>query len=409
MLRYVAMLLSGNAVSQLVNVATILFVVSTFFSPGEFGVYAVLMSYVGILSSVACLRYELAIVSTNRNLASNNIAVGSIAIAGSFSVIAYVALKLGELFVGDALLFGSPPVLIVALIFFRALDQVCAAIFYRREAYLDISILKFAQAIVLFVCFLGVGLLDKGVNGLLLATVASYLSFAVLAIARAQRFGLIRGIHLSRSAVLLRRNTDFAKFNAPHAFIDNCLANGLNLILVVFAGPTVVGYFNYMHRILKAPLGLIFGAVSQVLFRTAAQARANGLSVSVKLREILWVTGGILLAAAVGVVSAYILFPDIVLFNGWSGLRHHMLAFALWMLVPFLFSPFAVLPVVYERQRQFFLMATGFNLLSLTVLSGLLWLEWINGAFILVGTISALYYVGITTWIFRVVASEEAQ
>ncbi len=66
----------------------------------------------------------------------------------------------------------------------------------------------------------------------------------------------------------------------------------------------------------------------------------------------------ILLVAASGVVLAYVFFADLSFLKDWAGMREYMIAFAVWMLVPFLFSPYATLPIVYRRQKQFFLLAT---------------------------------------------------
>ena len=266
MIRQIATLLSGNALSQVVNVVTILFVVTAYISPAEFGRYAVLMSYVGILSAIACLRYELAIVSVRRSRVANNMVFLCFAVATVFAVSVLAVFQLTKLLLGDAFLLGASSLVIVALVYLKAIDQVCAAVLYRYEAYLTYSALKLMQALVLFAGFLAVGLMGHSVQGLLYSTVLAYAAFALAGIYAVRRYDIRSGVDIGRMSAMFRKHADFAKYNTPQALIDNLMTNGLNFVLVALAGPAVVGYFNYMQRILRAPLGLVFGAVSQVVF-----------------------------------------------------------------------------------------------------------------------------------------------
>ena len=405
MIRNIATLLTGNALSQLVNVVTILFVVTAFFAPAEFGRYAVAMSYVGILSAVACFRYELAIVAVSGTLAANNAVFSSLVIATVFSVLVFITFELLSMTVGDQFLVGTSPIVIATLILLKAVDQILACVLYRHEAYVRYSILKLLQALVLLGGFVGTGIAGLGLDGLLLSTLLAYASFAVIGIIAIRPYGVRSGVRSSRMVALVKRQVDFVKFNTPQALIDNLLSNGLNFVLVILAGASVVGYFNYMQKVLKAPLGLIFGAVSQVVFRFSAKNSADPRLVTHKLRQVFAMVSAILLVAASGVVLAYVFFADLSFLKDWAGMREYMIAFAVWMLVPFLFSPYATLPIVYRRQKQFFLLATLFNLLSLLVLTLMIWKGVVIAAFWTVGLLSIAYYAGLNAWLFRIAGS----
>ena len=73
------------------------------------------------------------------------------------------------------------------------------------------------------------------------------------------------------------------------------------------------------------------------------------------------------------------------------------------MLSPFLFSPFATLPVVYDKQREFFLAATSYNLLALAALTLMFRAGFVSGAFWTVGLTSVLYYLAMNRWLLRFV------
>ncbi len=250
------------------------------------------------------------------------------------------------------------------------------------------------------------GAAEQGLNGLLFSTVFAYASFAVTGLIIVQRYDLPSGVRPSRMLSLLRKNADFVKFSTPQTLLDNLLSNGLNFVLVVLAGPAVVGYFSYMQRVLKAPLGLIFGAISQVVFRFSAKNVTDPELVIGKLRQVFVMVAGILLIAVTGLMMAHTFFDQLQFLQGWGGLQEYMIAFAVWMLVPFLYAPFATLPVVYGRQRQFFHAAAAFNVLSFAVLTFIIWKGEPNAAFWTVGLVSIVYYVSLNMWLLRILGSE---
>jgi hypothetical protein len=89
-------------------------------------------------------------------------------------------------------------------------------------------------------------------------------------------------------------------------------------------------------------------------------------------------------------------------------LRDYLLPFAVWMLAPFLFSPFATLPVVFGRQKRFFQLATTFNLLSLAVLSLIMMHGNVATAFWIVGFASIPYFLAMNAWLLAVVDDARA-
>lgn len=399
MIRNVSTLLAGNVLAQIVHVVTILVVVGGFFEPADYGAYAVGMSFVGILSSIACLRYELGIVSARGHVAAANIALASAAIAAIVSLIGYLLVgPLIDLFARRMTLGATAPV-IASLVFFKALDQIAGSLLFRREAYFQYSVLRVMQALLLLAGFSLAAAGSATTAGMLVATLVSYVAFAVGGFGIAARYFSFRGVRLARMRSLLRSNQEFLRYSTPQTLIDNALAHGINFVLAAFAGAGVVGYYNFLQRVIKAPLALLFGAVSQVLFRFCATNRDDPpLVASVLSRTNRYVVGGLVVAQlAVFFVQEFfefLPFPD-----RWAGLRDYILPFSVWLLSSFLFSPFATLPVVYNKQRQFFVAATSYNLLALAALMLMFRAGLVAAAFWIVGLASVLYYLGMNRWL----------
>jgi len=346
----------------------------------------------------------MAIVAARQSRAANNLVFLSLAVATVFAALLIAAFQLTELLAGDAFLLGASSLTIITLIYLKAIDQICAAVLYRNEAYLTYSILKLMQAFVLLAGFAAVGVMGRGYRELLYATLCAYAAFALAGTLAILRFGVGSGVTGGRIKALFRRHADFARFSTPQALIDNLLSNGLNFVLVVFAGPVVVGYFNYMQRILRAPLGLIFGAVSQVVFRFSAKNVASPGLVIEKLRQIFAIVVVILVGALVAIMLVHAFFSELTFLREWAGLRNYMIAFAAWMLAPYLFSPFATLPAVYGRQKTFFIVSALFNLCSLALLAAMIWQGTVVTAFWVVAVVSLAYFSMMNVWMFKVAA-----
>lgn len=403
MIRKVTTLLAGNVLAQIVHVATILVVVAGFFSPADYGAFAVAMSCVGILSSVACLRYELGIVSARGNAAAANLAVASIAIAVVVSLAGYWLLGPLVRYFGSRMSLGATAPMIAALVFFKALEQVSASLLFRREAYFHYSVLRVLQALTVLAGFYWAALAGTAARGMLFTTLVSYLAFALCAFALAFRSGSLRGVRPARIRSVLRSNRDFVRFSTPQTLVDSALTHGINFVLAAFAGANIVGYYNFMQRLIKAPLGLLSGAVSQVLFRFCATNREDPAKVSGVLRSAWRYAGAALFAALVVLFLAGEFFEHLPFAGRWAGLQEYILPFSVWMLSSFLFSPFATLPVVYSRQREFFLAATSYNLLALLALTLLFRSGFVSAAFWIVGLASVLYYLGMNRWLLGIV------
>jgi len=380
-----------------------LVVVTSFFEPAEFGAYAIAMSYVGIVSSVACFRYELGIVSVRSHVAATNLMWASGAIAVIVSLLGYCLVEAMIHLFGARVTLGATPLIVALLVFLKSLDQIAGSILYRHEAYLQHSILKLVQAVMMLAGFYFAGVVNAAAPGMLLATLVSYLVFAVGGFVVAARYCSFRGVRLARMRAVLRSNRDFLKYSTPQTLIDNALNNGINFVLAAFVGSAVVGHYNFMQRLLKAPLGLLFAAVSQVLFRFCAKHQDERSLVRTTVeRTHRHVVSG-LLAVVVGVFLAHAYFEFLPLPDRWAGLRDYLLPFSVWMLSPFLVSAFATLPVVYNKQRQFFVAATSYNVLALLVLTLMLRSGLVSAAFWVTGLTSILYYLGMNRWLLRIV------
>ena len=401
MLRKVFKLLTGNLAAQFVNVATILLVVSLYVQPGEFGRYAAVVAAIGLISSVACLRFEIATVAVQSELEARNLVFAAAAAAVAVTAAATIAALLARHVASYDILMGIPIWIAAAALLLKCGCQVVASIYYRVQAYGTYSFVRFLQAVVLFLTFWWAGRRGGLAEELTMSLVASYAAFLLFSTPWLLGRPLRHGVSRRRIAASVRRHRGFVFYNTPHAFLDNVLANGLPIVLVALSGATVAGYFGFMQRLLRAPLGLVFTAVSQVLFRHVSSGDAPKEFVKRDLIRVLALTLAILSAAVVAIALVVPSFDRIEFFSEWRGLREYVLPFSVWMLASFVFAPFSTLPVVYGEQRRYFGLSASYNVATLALIAFLLANASVHAAFTTSGIVTLVYCSLLVVWVFR--------
>ena len=86
MIKNISILVSGTTIAQLIPII-LQPLLRRYFSPEEFGAYAVYLSLIGILIVVASMKYELAIILPEKDKAATNILALAVLINLAFSSI----------------------------------------------------------------------------------------------------------------------------------------------------------------------------------------------------------------------------------------------------------------------------------------------------------------------------------
>lgn len=178
-------LIAGAGAGQLIGIVTAP-VITRLYSPTEYGVYSVAVSIL-IVSVIACLRYEFAILLPSDDLSAANLLALSLAIDILTSLVLAVVL----ITFGPTLLTGlgardmGPYVgLIVVAHAITGLSSSLVNWAVRTKDFRQIAANRVVQSLALFGGQLGFGLLGFGAAGLLLATVAASIA-STLSLARA--------------------------------------------------------------------------------------------------------------------------------------------------------------------------------------------------------------------------------
>lgn len=262
LLRSTLTLLAGGALAQLLPLLLGPWL-TRLYSPTEFGQFSFVWTLATNLAVVGCARYEFAL-PLEREARPAALLMGLCArvLLGVLAVSAVVA---GVLLIArDLSLAWWLPLAVAA----GAMTQWLTLWATRAERFKALAAARVLQYGGGSVAQVVLGLLQAGAMGLLLGPILGALAAALL-LSRPSPEGGWAAVWKQPTAALkgmALKHRDFPLLNTPHAFAG-ALQDSLALILITaWSGEAAAGYWALALRYLKAPAGLVGGALSQTLY-----------------------------------------------------------------------------------------------------------------------------------------------
>jgi len=373
-LSHVATLATGTAVSQAINIASIL-ILTRLFAPEAFGLFALFMTTVSFLSVLGGARYELAIMLPGTDREAANVFYLSVFVLSG--ICALCLAFVGALRHPIASLFGDPSLepwlwAVPIILFLNGLNQVLGLWCGRMKRFHQLAFSRVAQAVgtvlgqlALFFLHMsgGVALIGGWILGQSLGT------FVLLFQIAARDGSFLRASWNSNSMWdLLRKYKNFPLYKAPYSFVSNASSQLVVVVIRLFSSLSTVGLFSMANRAIYMPVSLITSSMNQVFYEKAATESEGGHLedfVNRTLRiQIVLATPLLVFAAA----ESRLLFSTMFGMR-WaqSGVFAALLAFAGYMY--FLTAWLDRLFDVRSRQRLSLILEVGGNLASLGALT----------------------------------------
>lgn len=356
--RNVAVLAGGTAAGQAIVVLASP-VLTRLYTPEDFGVLAVYSSLLGILSTVAALRYELAIPLPEKDEDAAALVVLSLSIVVGMSLLVGAGVwLLGERIVKWTNAQALKPYLwlLPVGVGFVGAYQVFYYQALRRRAFKAIASTKLSQGIAQTCMNIGMGFLRLGIPGLLIGNIvgqaAGLTTLASLAFKKQNIFSHKTGnSNLVRIALRYRR---FPLISSVPAIIN---ATGLQIPVLLLSGlygSQVAGWFALATRVMGIPLSLLAGSAGQVFFAEAGKAIRNRQDI----KAMFWNTIKQQVYMALVIALFMPLLPwifNITFGSNWREAGVYAALFSLALLLQFVTSPIGGALDVLERQDLHFI------------------------------------------------------
>lgn len=364
----VLQLMSGTVAAQLVVMA-LMPVLSRLYTTADFGILAAFTSVVALVSAVATLRYDMAVMlpSETRDAAVLK------------STATWIAFFVGILTTVVCVAFAHPlanainapqaaPWLLLTGLSAFTLAEISALTYWlnRHSRYGDMArnrVLQsgstaVAQLLLAFVRPLGAG-------GLILGTILGQIISIFGLRRRARDLKEHAAPRMAERRELVARYHRMPLWNAPTALIDAVRLNGINLVI---AGLSIsaLGQFSMAWRMVEIPAALIGSALAQVFFQRLSVVprgeMVHAVFASIRRSAIF----GIVPFALVFVLSPWI-FP-FVLGPRWADAGLYAQALTPWLFMNLITSPISTIFVVTERQHFSLMFSIVYTVIPLAIL-----------------------------------------
>ncbi len=362
----ISRLVLGTTSAQLISIA-VAPILTRLYGPEAFGLLALFMAITGLVGMVACLRYEFSIVLPDSDAEGANLLGLSLALAAFISLLTVPIFWIG----GDAILellnaaeLGSSiwlvSLTILVLGVFSALNYWNS----RTRQFGRLSTARVTSSVAASGTQVGAGFagFTSGTSLIGANFLGHLVSTLILGIQiwRDDRLLFRESVRWRRMVGGFRRYRRFPLFDTVSAVL-NALAWQLPVFfLAAFFSPAIVGFYSLGFRILQLPMFFVGGALAQVFFQRAAEAKLEGrLGTLTEGAFRLLVSAGIYPILAVTVVGADLF--AVVFGEVWTEAGVYAQILSVWAFVWFISSPLSTLYLVLERQ-DFGLKVNALNL-----------------------------------------------
>ena len=151
----------------------------------------------------------------------------------------------------------------------------------------------------------------------------------------------------------------------PHALSDVLRDVLVAFIIIELFSENVFGSFDHSFRMLRLPIMIIGASMSQVFFNRISDYKKNEIPIYPLFRKLL-IT--LFLISIVPFTLIYFFGGEIFSFvfgNEWylSGKLSEIMA--PWLMLNFILSPLSTIPLVFNKQKSFFILGLTASLLQL--------------------------------------------
>lgn len=354
-IRNILVLFSGSLLSQLIPFFVLPILQRYYYSPADFGLLAVFISFSELFSSVASGKLEYGIVLQNRERNAINLFFGALKIVLIVTVISSVLVLIFRSFIADYLeapRLSSYLFLLPVYIIFFSMTDLFSYWFNRKKRFKVISFAKLVQTGTSESVKLVSGMLNLGVFGLIIGRLSGFIGavfyYVRTFVKRDSRALKLLDNKISRETV--RENKKFLFFTTPSVFLGN-LINVIYLqLFLVYFGEQMVGMIGVSMTYLSAGFGVVAISFSQVFYSKLAETKSKEQLLHMYIRF----AKNLALIALIPVVVVYLIPGSMVasiLGKQWMELMPIARIMVLWLAAWFVSSSLSFIFIRLQKQR----------------------------------------------------------
>jgi O-antigen/teichoic acid export membrane protein len=350
-------IVSGTAIAQVLNALATPFL-ARLYMPEEYGVFGTFTSFSLILSTIICLRYDIAIVLPKQD----EDAVDLVRVSLISSII--LSLVLGLLFTQSIVPLPTQ-IISQSLLEYKwvlAFNLIGMGFFQtftfwstRQKRYWWLSLARIGSTVITIILQISMAFfLGSTAMGLIFGFSAGFFISALIQFMPIWRKDFQIFFHSFSSLRLFENIKRYRKFpfvDSWNAILNAASWNLVPVLIFTLFSSSQAGYYSMAYRLIQVPVALISVAVGQVFYQHSSRVKENE-------NELVRIASSVLRR-----LTALGLFPALLLtiigkdlftvFLGatWAEAGIYVQIMGIWLFFWFLSNPFSVLTGVMERQE----------------------------------------------------------
>jgi len=357
-IKNVLIVMSGTALAQMLGFA-LTPVISRLFTPADFGIFGSFSAVTGIIVAGITLDYSQAIILPKEKDDAYQLFLISCASTISITLLCALACLIAPAHLMG--LIKAPDVWVLVLLllallitgFNISLQSWCI----RGKAFKQTSISQVIRSISFNGMQIGFGFLKSGSAGLIVSNVLANLlaSINLWHLFTAVFKSSVHKASWLRIKQLAFEYRDFPIYSASRNVI-NALSMGLPVLLLTnYFGIVAAGAYAFGERLLSAPMGVILGALRQVLFQKAAETdHLGGSLLPLYIKSTLGLFVLIIIPALILFIWAPLIFSFIFGYE-WRIAGEFASSLVIWLAFLFCNLPSVLFARILRLQRQLFI------------------------------------------------------
>ncbi len=365
-LKSLAVLMTGTIIAQAISYS-LAPVITRMFTPEEMGEFGVFQRLTTFIATIATARYEFALPLPKKDKHAFLL----------FRFILRLALITILLTLIGGLIYGITVnkefdyyVLVLALVCgvsFLVFFNLGTNWAIRLKEFRKISLSKMSNSLSLNGLRVIFGLFGTGTIGLIFSFIISLFIGSLHFVKDFLTRNKLPKTKISRQKgfVMLKEHKDFPIANLPHALSDNLRDLLVAFIIIDLFSENLFGSFDHSFRMLRLPIMIIGASMSQVFFNRISEYKKQSLRIYPIFKKLLITLS---LLSLIPFTVIYFFGGEIFSFvfgNEWylSGKLSEIMA--PWLMINFILSPLSTIPLVFNKQKQFFILGLIASVLQL--------------------------------------------
>lgn len=365
-LKSVTILVGGTAGGQLITILAAP-VLTRLYTPEDFGILAVYVAILALVSVIASFRYELTIPLPDDDYSAANTTILCLALVLFVSILTGLIVYFGAEHIAAAVgEYGASFLWLLPIgVAFVGSYQVLSFWSIRKKKFGCIAKSQLQQVIAT----VSIQLISfkLGGMGLLLGQVSGQGVGIIRLAQEARENGLPDHLEKKHIMFMLRRYASFSLFSSLSGLTNSVGQNFAPLALAFLFGSSGAGFFTLAHRVLSAPMSIIGKAVGQVFLSSGSEANRDG-RLGILVSDVFIK----LFTMVLPVFSFFLIFSQEIFFflfgESWemSGVIAQCLVFLI--LGQFICSPLSQVLAIVERQDLSFVFNAMLSIIRISAL-----------------------------------------